>query len=285
MTGTLGASVVRTSTGPVEAAVSGAGPAVVLVHGSPGSWRQLVPVAEDLSAAFTVVVPSRPGYGCTPVDAGRTPDEQAAVYAGLLDAVAVERAAVVGVSGGAPSAAAFAARHPDRTDALVLCCPLALDRYPVPAALRAALLPGVGEVLTALDRWRRRRRMADPAARERAVRRELSTAELASLDDQLQAAVTRFLQSHLDAPAGLPGFRNDVSQARAATPIATAVSAPTLVLHGDADAVVPVEHGSAYASAIPGSTFEVLRGAGHGFLLTRRSEVVPRLVRFVQEHT
>ena len=55
MTGTLGASVVRTSTGPVEAAVSGAGPAVVLVHGSPGSWRQLVPVAEDLSAVLGVM--------------------------------------------------------------------------------------------------------------------------------------------------------------------------------------------------------------------------------------
>jgi pimeloyl-ACP methyl ester carboxylesterase len=274
--------VLRTAVGPVEAAVAGAGPAVLLVHGTPGSWRQLVPVAEDLAAEHTVVLPSRPGYGATPISLGRSPAEQAAAYAALLDAVAVEEAAVVGVSGGGPSAAAFAARYPLRTRAVVLCCPLAPDRFRLPAALRFALLPGVGEMLTSLARRRRRRQLRDPAALERLIRRELTPAELQTLDDGLRAEVERFLRSHLDAPPGLAGFRGDVAQVRGAVSLPTGVTAPTLVLHGDADTVVPLDHGRAYAEGIAGGRMEVLHGAGHGFLLNRRAEVLPDLIRFIR---
>lgn len=282
MTGALGASIVDTAIGRIEAVVSGSGTAVVLVHGSPGSWRQLVPVAEALAAEHTVVLPSRPGYGRTPLASGRSPGQQADAYAALLDALSIERAVVVGVSGGAPSAAAFAARHPHRADALVLCCPLAPDRYEVPGIMRLVLAPGVGEVLTALDRARRRRRLGDPAAVDAIVRRELSPAEQECMDESTKEAVVGFLRSHLDAPAGLPGFRNDLAQVRARVPVPTGVTAPTLVLHGDADTVVPVAHGRAYADAVPGATFEVVEGAGHGFLLTRR-ETLPRLAHFIRE--
>jgi pimeloyl-ACP methyl ester carboxylesterase len=277
----LRASVISTAAGPVEAAVCGAGPAVVLVHGTPGSWRQLVPVAEDLSAAHTVVLPSRPGYGLTPLGTGRTPPEQAGAFAALLDAVAVDRAVVVGVSGGGPSATAFAARHHDRTAGLVLCCPLASDRFTVPTAMRVAVLPGLGEVLSAAARWHRRRQLADPDAREQLILKELPAGEVDMIDDAMRAEVERFFRSHLDAPPGLGGFRNDLAQARARVPITGPVLVPTLVMHGDVDTVVPVDHGRAYADAIPGAELVVLAGAGHGFLLTRRAETTPRLARFI----
>jgi pimeloyl-ACP methyl ester carboxylesterase len=96
--------------------------------------------------------------------------------------------------------------------------------------------------------------------------------------------MVRFYRSHLDAPPGLAGFRNDLAQVRAGHRLVGDVTAPTLVLHGDADTVVPVEHGRAYADAIAGSTFEVLAGASHGFLLTRSAGAMPRLVRFIEEH-
>jgi pimeloyl-ACP methyl ester carboxylesterase len=288
------ASAVSTAVGPIEAAVAGGGRAVVLVHGLPGSWRQLVPLAEDLAAHHTVVLPSRPGYGTTPLAAGRTYHEQAAAYAALLDALGLTSAAVIGVSGGAPSAAAFAADYPDRTTALVLACPLAPELARIPATLGLAAVPGLGEVLTALYRARRGRQLADPAATERLIRKELSPSELAVLDDELRAEVVRFARSHLGAPAGLAGLRNDLVQARRAgtstsartntTATATStITAPTLILHGDADTVVPVDHAGAYAAAIPGAVLELLDGAGHGFLLTRRAEAVPRLERFLRQ--
>jgi pimeloyl-ACP methyl ester carboxylesterase len=277
----IAGGLIATARGPVEAAVAGAGAGVLLIHGTPGSWRQLVPLAEDLAAEHTVVLPSRPGYGRTPLAAGCTYDEQAATYAALLDAVAIENVAVVGVSGGGPSAAAFAARYPERTRALVLACPLAPDRFTIPVAMRIALLPLIGEALSGAARWRRRRQLADPATLERLMAKELTPAERSLFDDAMRRELERFFRSHLDAPAGLAGFRNDMAQARGARPFAAAITAPTLVQHGDADAVVPLDHARAYAEAIPGAELAVLSGAGHGFLLTRRAEAIPRLARFV----
>ena len=56
-----------------------------------------------------------------------------------------------------------------------------------------------------------------------------------------------------------------------------AVTAPTLVLHGDADPVVPVTHAEFYASAIAGARLKVLPGAGHAFLLTFRAASLDHL--------
>ena len=281
MTANIVGSTIATGAGPVEAAVTGAGTGVLLIHGMPGSWRQLVPLAEDLAPVHTMVLPSRPGYGATPLAVGRTYDEQAAAYAALLDAVAVDTVAVVGVSGGAPSAAVFAARYPERTRALVLACPLAPDRFAIPALMRVAFLPVLGEALSTAARWRRRRQLADPSALEELIVKELTPVELAVLDDAGRRDFERFLRSHLEAPPGLAGFRNDMAQGRRARPFAGKVVAPTLVQHGDADTVVPLDHAQAYARAIPGAELDVLSGAGHGFLLSRRAEAVPRIACFI----
>jgi pimeloyl-ACP methyl ester carboxylesterase len=52
----LRVEVVDTARGPVETARTGAGPAVLCVHGIPGSWRQAVPLAEDLADRFDALV-------------------------------------------------------------------------------------------------------------------------------------------------------------------------------------------------------------------------------------
>jgi len=55
------------------------------------------------------------------------------------------------------------------------------------------------------------------------------------------------------------------------------LSCPVLVVHGDADAVVPVERGPELAAAIPGARLEILEGAGHLFFI----EEVERTSRLV----
>ena len=84
-----------------EAAVVGAGPAIVLVHGTLGSWRQVSGFAADLSPDRTVVPVSRPGYGMTPLGTGRTYEQQADAYLALLDRLAITRSSILGISGGA----------------------------------------------------------------------------------------------------------------------------------------------------------------------------------------
>ncbi len=63
---------------------------------------------------------SRPGYLGTPLASGRSPADQARLYAALLGALGVRRAAVLAVSGGGPSALEFARLFPERCWAAVV---------------------------------------------------------------------------------------------------------------------------------------------------------------------
>lgn len=282
----MGAEVVDTASGPMECAVVGAGPAVLLVHGTPGTWRQAAGLARDLADRYQVLLPSRPGYGRTPLEVGRTPAQQADAYASLLDALDIEAAGVVGISGGGPSAAQLAARHPQRTRVLVQCCALAPHLMTPPGAMRVALgMPGLAEVGMRVQRWRQRRHLQDGAATDRRIQAELTPAERSELtaNPALRQSMIGFFRSHLDGPVPVRGLRNDLRSLGfgpgVAAPDLEPVSVPTVVLHGDADRVVPLSHGEFYAAAITGARLEVLPGAGHAFLITFRAASLDRLRR------
>ena len=134
-----GGEVLQTRCGPIEYALVGSGPAVLLVHGAGGGIDQTAPYAQELAErGFRVVTMSRFGYLRTPLPADASPAAQADAHACLLDALHIARAAVVGVSAGGPSSMQFALRHPKRCSALVLLVPLA---YAPGAAERLAPPP------------------------------------------------------------------------------------------------------------------------------------------------
>jgi pimeloyl-ACP methyl ester carboxylesterase len=89
--------VTQTTAGPVELAEAGEGPALLSVHGSGGGWEYALGQAAVFALnGFRVIAPSRPGYFGTPLATGRTYIEQADALAALLEALAVDRAAVLG---------------------------------------------------------------------------------------------------------------------------------------------------------------------------------------------
>jgi non-heme chloroperoxidase len=61
-----------------------------------------------------------------------------------------------------------------------------------------------------------------------------------------------------------------------------AIRVPTLVLHGDLDASVPVAFGKATADLIPGARFKLYEGAAHGLFLTHAARVHRDVLEFVQ---
>ena len=279
--------MVETARGPIEVATAGSGPPLLAIHGLPGSWRQCFSLAEDLAGAYTVIAPSRPGYGRTPLSTGRTFQDQAAAYAAVLDVLNLERSAILGASFGAPSSLAFAEGHADRCTALVLCCPIVPTRKEVPWQLRYLLGPrGLGEVLSGLERTINRRRIENPKAVDKWLRTNLTPDELKRMLETagMREDLTAFARTHLDAPAGLGGVRNDLTQgrsAKAAEERSARVQAPTLVMQGDADPVAPLAHVEYLAESIPGAELEVYPNAGHAFFFTRRREVNERLRAFL----
>jgi pimeloyl-ACP methyl ester carboxylesterase len=131
----MGSRVAQTPCGPIEYAVIGEGPPVLVVHGAGGGFDQGRDLGAPLVAkGFQAVAMSRFGYLRTPLPRDASAAAQADAHACLLDALGIRRAAIIGVSAGAPSALQFALRHPARAAALVLMVPAAYVPRPGDAA-------------------------------------------------------------------------------------------------------------------------------------------------------
>ena len=120
-----GSRIAETPCGAIEYAVRGSGSPVLVVHGA-GGYDQALEFSEPLErSGFCVVAMSR--FGClrTPLPIDASAAAQADAHACLMDALGIERAAIIGASAGAPSAMQFALRHPERCSSLVLLVPAA----------------------------------------------------------------------------------------------------------------------------------------------------------------
>ncbi|BDG03148.1 alpha/beta fold hydrolase [Anaeromyxobacter oryzae] len=276
---------VTTRRGPVECVVSGDGPAVLALHGAMGGHDQALLLARTIGApGFRYVAPSRPGYLGTPLSLGRTPAEQAALYRDLLDALGIERAAVIAVSGGGPSALQLALDHPERCWGLVVVssvCRRVETRLPLAWHLMK-LTARCGPLVAAM----RRRAARDP---EEAARRSIRDPALRArtLRDPEAGPLLRELQlSTLDRmPRRLAGTENDVAVTRGelSFPLER-LAVPLLVVHGTDDAAAPFAQGEELAARVPGAELLAIPGGEHVSIFTHRDLVRARVARFLRAH-
>lgn len=109
---------------------SAAGRPVLLIHGSPGSRRVLLPLAELLAAGRRVIVPDLPGFGASTPD---IPDYSIRAHAGyvrqLLDRIQLPSVHVVGYSMGGGVAIELAHAWPDRVASLTLLSAIGAQEY------------------------------------------------------------------------------------------------------------------------------------------------------------
>jgi pimeloyl-ACP methyl ester carboxylesterase len=274
-----------TRRGRLEVVTVGEGPTVLALHGAMGGHDQSLLLARTIGeAGYRYVAVSRPGYLDTPLRSGRAPAEQADLYAAALDALGVDAAAVMAVSGGGPSAIEFALRHPKRCWALVLvstCSGRIATRIPVSFHLTKRLL-----------RWRwfgeamRRKAERDP---RRAASRSITDPEVRARtlrDPVASALLSELVSSTLERPAlRLAGTENDIAVTRSTEYPLERLEVPVLVVHGTADRVVPFgAHGKRLAERIPGAELLAIAGGEHVGIFTHRDEVRARVTRFLRQH-
>lgn len=277
---------IATRLGAVEYADSGEGPAVLALHGAMGGWDQGLLLARTLAGPrHRIVAPSRPGYLGTPLATARSPEEQADLYADLLDALGIRAATVMAVSGGGPSAIHFALRHRARCRALVLvatCGGKVGTRLPV--AFHLLRLAGRWPWLAAAMERKAagrdaaeaaRRSIPDPALRERTL-----------AHPQAGPLLRELLASTSDRMAlRLPGTLNDVAVTRARDYPLERIGVPVLVVHGTEDRAVPfARHGKVLAERIPGAELVALAGGDHVAIFTHHDEARTRVARFLETH-
>lgn len=246
---------------PMSYRSAGAGPVILLVHGMAGSattWRHVMPA---LSRDFTVVAPDLLGHGCSAKGAGDySLGSLASGLRDLLVALGHERASIVGQSLGGGVAMQLAYQFPERCERLVLVSSGGLGRE-VNALLRWLSLPGSEAVLSVACSGPVQRTIAGGA--DLASRVGLQPAPVvgelwrsyASLgDDETRKAFLRTLRAVIDRGG---------QAVSAASRLHLAAEVPTLLIWGDADPIIPVEHAYEAHRAIEGSRLEIFEGVGH----------------------
>ena len=216
------------------------------------------------------VIPSRPGYLRTPMSVGKTPKEQAEAFAALLDALKIDKVAVIGGSGGGPSAIEFAALYPERCVALVLEAAITM-RIVAPKAefLEAAIKNTVGSdfsIWLIKDQFAAGLQAKDPN------------------DPQITAIATAIFNSAVPYSERKDGWENDTEQWEALPELPLAsIRCPTL-LQGTADHNVPFAQGEFAHAQIAGSRFVQLPGQDHWMLITKYKELGRIIDAFLSEH-
>ena len=242
----------------------GEGQALLLIAGIPAVADDWDSLALPLSASRRVIAYDNRGSGRSSVTPGPYSTAQLAADAvALLDHLQIERADVFGMSMGGMIAQELALARPERVRRLVLGCTHAGVAHAAPQPRDTARAFAMQT-----DDWGERMRALAPFAFASGVDRDLLGRFIAkkSADAQDPAGYAAQIQAVLahDTAARLGE-----------------ISAPTLVLTGDDDRVIPGESSELLRERIPGARLEVIAGAGHLFFIERPAETLRLLEEFL----
>jgi pimeloyl-ACP methyl ester carboxylesterase len=244
------------------------GTPVLWCHGGPGSRVEpsafAAPAAE---AGFRVVGIDRPGYGRSTPKPGRSIADWVGDGLAVADALDISRFVAVGVSTGGAYSLALAANAPERIRAVIACCALTDMRWREGKAMMAAAATA--------GLWSSKNRAealaiatdvmgSDGSKMLNQAEAGLPPADLALMQDptfmdgMLSAlpemfafSVEGYVDDRLADGVGWGSF--DVSHVRC----------PVVVLHGEADNIVPAAHARHTASIVPGAKLQIVPELGH----------------------
>jgi pimeloyl-ACP methyl ester carboxylesterase len=261
-------TLLETASGPIEYTLSGHGPTILLAHGTPGGYDLGIGLAELIDVPdFTFISVSRPGYLRTPLNSGRTPAQQADLYKALLDRLDIDKATIVGISGGGPSSIEFALRHPDRCNGLVL----------ISGVARRYIEGGLKEEMPTWQRFFRK-------MYERITSYEplLYLAQPIARLPFMLPATDALLHSVMLQDQRTIGLANDTEQFALIDdyPLEQ-ISVPTFVVHGTADEEVSFSDSEMVARRVPNVRFFVVPGGSHLAFYTHARAVMPQLRDFL----
>lgn len=270
-----GSKILDTAAGPMEyQQIGNNGPVLLLLHGTPGGYDQAIPIE-----GMRVLVPSRPGYLRTPLDTGRTPQEQADAYAALMDSLGIDQVIVMGASGGGPSAIAFAVRHPKRTVALI-----ALEAVSQTLSLEELTIEMPFFMSSDFYMWAALSAMKTLMGPEGIVELVVPNPENQRLilDDPAKLKkIESLMWSSWPMSLRQLGEANDFTQFADIDLNASAISVPTLIIHGTEDINVEYTQSIALAEQIPGAILHTVEGADHMMPFSHSEEMTAAIEEFL----
>ncbi len=254
----LGTATIEVNGCPLRVWRKGSGPKIGFLAGY-GGLPRWIPFLDRLAESRTVIVPSLPGFpggdrGHVRLDSHL--DWVLAVRE-IIDRAELAGADLVGSSVGGSFAAELAAIWPERVRRLALIAPFGLFNADDPAADPWAQRPDdVPALLT-----------ADPETYRRLKEMPAGANSIEWPIEQVRAAEAA---ARIFWPLGNTGLIRRL-------PL---IKAPTLILWGERDRLMPKSYAATIAGAITGATEVIIPGAGHLAELDRPDEVAAAVVRF-----
>ncbi len=252
--------------------------ALLLIHGMAGSsetWRAVIP---QLSKKYRVVAPDLLGHG---LSAKPRSDYSLGAFAvllrDLLDELGVSSATVIGQSLGGGVAMQFAYQHPDYCQRLVLISSGGLGQD-VGWTLRLLSAPGAELILPVIapppvvNAGNKLRSWFSSSGIQSPRGAEMWSAYSSLADSKTRQAFLKTLRSVVDSRGQSVSALNRLHLTS---------DLPTMVIWGDQDRIIPIEHGYAVRDARPGCRLEVLADVGHFPHVERPSEVVELIDDFI----
>ncbi len=263
--------------GDIEFTEGGAGPDVLVIHGSGGGYDQGELLAQAVVGdQFHWITPSRFGYLRSTFHEGATFDDQARAYAYLLDQMGIKKVAVVALSHGGPSALLFAVLYPERVSSLTLVsCGVAssVARDQVQANQK-------GDMLTSIYKH-------DPLYWAITKLFRIQFLELLGANDVVIAGLNPYQRELVDQ---IVDYMNPVSLRSAGVSFdnkakmpgerIAAIKAPTLIFHATDDTLQLYHNAQFAASNIPGAKLVSFPRGGHLLLAVEE----PTIQRQAQRH-
>ncbi len=235
---------------------AGSGPPLLMIMGMSGTFDHWnADFLADLREDFETIVYDHRGVGAsTRLEGQVTIAQFAEDAAGLLAALGLESAHVLGISMGGMVAQELALNHPQRIRALTLGC---------------TYCGGEGSALTSEEVMRKLAEGMMSGDRERALRAgwEVNVSPEFAANEQY----ARFREIGMRRAVPVEVI---MAQMRAITEHDTSarlheITAPTLIIHGTVDQLLPVQNGRMISGLIPGSGLEIFEGVGHLFFWER----------------
>ncbi len=274
--------IARLPQGPVEYTLAGSGPAVLVCHGTSSDCFSTVVTAPLTAAGFSVLTPSRPGYGRTPVTVGVGAADAARALISLLDCLDIKTCAVVGISGGGPTAVALAVGFPQRVTRLVLVAALTRPEnrpnepaYKIQTAFYGPMHAVTWSLLGLMSRL-------SPRSMARQTLAIFSTHDpddgLGRLSDEDVRSMCNFYHGR----SSRRGALNDATHT-VGPELLAAVSQPTLVVHSREDNSVLFDHAEWSMKHIPHTELCEAGFTGHFFWIGPDfPRISQRMVEFLQ---
>jgi pimeloyl-ACP methyl ester carboxylesterase len=226
-------------------------PAVILLHGFGMSLHTWDGWAQALEANFRVVRLDLPGFGLTGIDPSGdyTDVRMLEVIAAVMDKLGLARASIAGNSMGGRFAWQFAAKYPARVDKLVLISPDGFKSLGLEYGQRASVPAMVKLMKYALPKSMLKASLAPAYADQAKLSDDVVTRyhDLMLAPGVRGAIIARMEQLVLEDPM----------------PLLRSITAPTLLLWGEKDAMIPLNNAADYQKALPDSRLVTFPKLGH----------------------